>query len=168
MGFLQQCVRSFTTTSRSISVNFTRACYTGAKYDLNLNIKGVSVNNYIKHLQKEYETARHDSRRFQELQPLVNILNDRKNVIENINNLSDLLIEKDVEISSLAKEEKLLFEDRLNNLDGQLLSVILPSAEEDDCESIVLEVNTGVGGQEAMLFAGELFEMYCKFAAFKG
>lgn len=164
MGFLQQFAR----TSRNITFNFSRTCCARAKYDLNLSIKGVSVNNYIKHLQKEYETVRHDSRRLRELQPLINILNERENVIENINSLSDLIIEKDVEISSLANEEKLLFEEKLKSLDGELLSAVLPSAEEDECKSIVLEVNTGVGGQEAMLFAGELFEMYCKFAAFKG
>ena len=39
----------------------------------------------------------------------------------------------------------------------------MPSDAEDSCSDIVLEVTAGVGGKEAMLFAKELFDMYCSY-----
>ena len=44
---------------------------------------------------------------------------------------------------------------------------LTPGEEHDNC-SIILEVSAGVGGQEAMLFAGEMFNMYLQYAAFRG
>jgi protein subunit release factor A len=43
----------------------------------------------------------------------------------------------------------------------------VPLDEEDRCNDIVLEVSAGVGGQEAMLFARELFDMYCSYITYK-
>jgi peptide chain release factor 1 len=43
----------------------------------------------------------------------------------------------------------------------------VPSADEDSCSDIVLEVTAGVGGKEAMLFAKELFDMYCTYITHK-
>ncbi|XP_044268823.1 peptide chain release factor 1-like, mitochondrial [Tribolium madens] len=147
--------------------------YTTSKYDLDLSIRGVSLQNYIKRLEEEYETLLKlnnytANSRFHQLQPLINTLNERKAAVDNIQNLSELLNEKDDEIRKLAEEEKLFFEGRIKSIDDKLLDAILPSDKEDQCSSIVLEVNAGVGGQEAMLFANELFEMYCNFAEYQG
>jgi len=49
----------------------------------------------------------------------------------------------------------------------QLLSSLVPN-EEFNCEDIMLEITAGVGGQEAMIFTLELFEMYNSFAHYKG
>lgn len=45
---------------------------------------------------------------------------------------------------------------------------IFDLAEEDTCSALIFEVSTGVGGQEAMLFAREMFDMYCAYFAYKG
>jgi len=49
----------------------------------------------------------------------------------------------------------------------QIVSLLLPPLVGDDSD-IILEVNAGVGGQEAMLFTKEVFEMYMNYASFKG
>lgn len=49
----------------------------------------------------------------------------------------------------------------------QLLSALVPR-DEVHCEDIMFEITAGVGGQEAMIFTQELFEMYNSFAHFKG
>jgi len=49
----------------------------------------------------------------------------------------------------------------------QIVSLLLPPLVGDDSD-IILEVNAGVGGQEAMLFTKEVFEMYLNYASFKG
>ncbi|RZC31760.1 peptide chain release factor 1-like, mitochondrial, partial [Asbolus verrucosus] len=133
----------------------------------------VFLDNYIKHLEKEYEEISNATNfslksKLVELQPVIDILNERKTTVDNIRNLTELLNEKDEDIRKLAEEEKIIFEDRIKLIDDELLETILPTDEEDLCNSIVLEVNAGVGGQEAMLFANELFEMYCRFAEYKG
>lgn len=49
----------------------------------------------------------------------------------------------------------------------QLLSFLVPTYEVD-CEDIMFEITAGIGGQEAMIFTQELFEMYNSFAHYKG
>lgn len=49
----------------------------------------------------------------------------------------------------------------------QVMSLLIP-AEESDMSDLVLEVTAGVGGQEAMLFTAEVFDMYQGYAAFQG
>jgi len=49
----------------------------------------------------------------------------------------------------------------------QIVSLLLPALVGDDSD-IILEVNAGVGGQEAMLFTKEVFDMYMKYASYKG
>lgn len=147
--------------------------YITSKYDLDLTVKGVSLQNYIKKLEQEYEgflslNSFTSNTRFQKLRPLIESLKERKVIVENILNLSELLNEKDTDIRKLAEEEKVSFENKIKEIDEKLLEAILPSDKEDECDSIVLEINAGVGGQEAMLFASELFQMYCNFADHQG
>jgi len=49
----------------------------------------------------------------------------------------------------------------------QILNLLLPALVGDD-NDIILEVNPGIGGQEAMLFTKEVFNMYVNYAAYKG
>jgi len=49
----------------------------------------------------------------------------------------------------------------------QLLNSLVPN-EDFDCEDVMLEITAGVGGQEAMIFTQELFEMYNSFAYYRG
>ena len=48
-----------------------------------------------------------------------------------------------------------------------MVTVLIPPEAEDDCKNIVMEVSAGVGGQEAMLFARELYDMYCNYVTYK-
>ena len=133
----------------------------------------MSLQNYIKQLEQEYEDASKGNNfalktRVHELQPLIQILQERKAIVDNITNLQDLLNEKDDDIKKLAEEEKVTFEKTLATVDEKLLDAVLPPDKDDECRSMVLEVNAGVGGQEAMLFASELFEMYSTFAEHQG
>lgn len=61
-----------------------------------------------------------------------------------------------------------LFNDALAQLDVELMRAIFAMHSETECGSLIFEVSTGVGGQEAMLFASELFDMYCGYFAYCG
>lgn len=149
-----------------------RLCSAALNYKIDLKIKDIAVNKYVDHLLREYESllekGETHTNRFISLQPLIKILKEREELVASIQNLQELLNEKDSEIRALAEEEQRAFEENIKRVDEELTELLLPVDEAESCKSIVLEVNAGVGGQEAMLFAEELFAMYCSFAEYKG
>ncbi|KAK5646781.1 hypothetical protein RI129_005245 [Pyrocoelia pectoralis] len=147
-----------------------------SNYAVNLHINNVNLNKYIIELEKEYEglkslTSAHllpeQEQRLAELQPTITILEIRHDVMENIMNLKFLMQDKDPDIRQLAEEENRAFNEKLKRIDEELLETLLPLDDRDTCDAITLEISAGVGGQEAMLFAKELFNMYCSFAQYK-
>ncbi|XP_023028249.2 mitochondrial translation release factor 1 isoform X2 [Leptinotarsa decemlineata] len=157
---------------RNVPKHFFNKFYCNlSPYNINLELNGTSLNNYIKKLEKEYELLNQSNThrsRWIELQPVMQLLEDRRNIVHNIDNLKDLLSENDNEMRKLVEEEKSVLEGQIKEVDEKLLQALIPTNKEDICDAIVLEVQSGVGGQEAMLFAKELFEMYCKYAEYKG
>ena len=73
----------------------------------------------------------------------------------------------DAEMRALAEEEKAALEETIETLGADLRILLLPRDSADDKGSI-LEVRAGTGGDEAALFAGELFRMYERYAALRG
>lgn len=72
------------------------------------------------------------------------------------------------ELLELAKSEREDAEKELESTDRKLLKLIIPTDQDDSSSSAVIEVRAGTGGDEASLFAGEIFKMYENFALFKG
>ncbi|XP_019864897.1 peptide chain release factor 1-like, mitochondrial [Aethina tumida] len=142
------------------------------KYDLNLQLNDVSLNNYVNKLNDVYRNicegkSISDNSKYNLITTVGKILERRGSIVENIKNLQDLIDDKDNEISNLAQEEKVQFESEIKQIDEQLIDTLLPQ-DELEYDSIILEVNCGVGGQEAMLFAKEMFDMYSNFINYKG
>ena len=71
--------------------------------------------------------------------------------------------ETDPELRELAKDEIKNARQRSEELDGELKILLLPK-DPDDGKSVVVEIRAGAGGDEAALFAGDLFRMYQKYA----
>ncbi|EAA00316.4 AGAP012078-PA [Anopheles gambiae str. PEST] len=80
----------------------------------------------------------------------------------------ELKDDKDDEMVQLLKEEREAYGSILFRLDSEILNGILSMDDEEDYGSLIMEVTAGVGGQEAMLFARELFDMYCGYVEYKG
>jgi peptide chain release factor 1 len=70
----------------------------------------------------------------------------------------------DREMRALAEEERIALRDRIDAMRGELRLLLIPRDEADD-RSAILEVRAGTGGDEAGLFAGDLFRMYERYAA---
>lgn len=82
--------------------------------------------------------------------------------------MEEMSDETENEIAALAKEEQQRFIRILAEIDDDLLNdIILLNEDEPNVGSIMIEVQAGVGGQEAMLFAREIFEMYANYVQFK-
>lgn len=134
-----------------------------------LTFENVSLTNYVNNLIKEYEELKSKgtiNERFHDLNEIMNLLDERKTLVGNIINLKDLLQETDIDLKKLADEEKNNYESKIQVIDENLQEMLLFDKEETD--SLILELNAGVGGQEAMLFTSELFEMYCNYIDHKG
>ncbi|XP_066253688.1 peptide chain release factor 1-like, mitochondrial [Euwallacea similis] len=138
-----------------------------------LKINNIDLKQYISKLQSEYleliNTSNHiQNHRYNELLPVIHILQKRENVVSNMSSLVELTSSGDKELSLLAKAEEAEMTVKLKGLDDELVEALLPSTKDDSFDSIILEVQAGVGGQEAMLFTKEMFDMYCSFIAYKG
>ncbi len=75
----------------------------------------------------------------------------------------ELLKDSDPEVREMARAEMAELEGRLAECEGQLKQLLLPK-DPNDSRNVILEVRAGTGGDEAALFAGDLFRMYTRFA----
>lgn len=89
-----------------------------------------------------------------------------KNKIEE--NKAILSAQEDAELFSLAQEELISFREKQKSLEKELtvsLEASLAPAGRENSSTVIVEIRAGTGGQEAALFAGDLFRMYSKYAA---
>ncbi|MCI2646088.1 peptide chain release factor 1 [Listeria monocytogenes] len=91
-----------------------------------------------------------------------------KNVNEQINETKELLGEKlDDEMREMAKEEVAELQKEKTDLEERLKLLLVPKDPNDD-KNVILEIRGAAGGDEAALFAGDLFRMYSKYAESRG
>jgi len=108
------------------------------------------------------------SREYAELGPVVEAVNALKAGREEIADLAEMVASSDdPEMKELAQEEFLELKERLPAMDRALAIQLLPKDAADE-RSAILEIRAGTGGDEAALFAGDLYQMYEKYAASQG
>ena len=81
--------------------------------------------------------------------------------------LEEMARSDDVDMAALAREELQALDDRLPKLEREV-ALLLVAPDKDENASAILEVRAGTGGDEAALFAGDLFRMYQRYAATRG
>jgi peptide chain release factor 1 len=114
------------------------------------------MKRYVK-LNKEYK----------DLKPIVGAYNEYNNILSNIKSSKQILSEeKDEEMREMAKEEIDTLIEQRDNLEAEIKVMLLPKDPEDD-KNAILEIRAGTGGDEASIFAGDLFRMYTKFCEIK-
>lgn len=108
------------------------------------------------------------SKEYKNLSPVVASYKEYKNLLSNIDSARDILSnEKDEEIRNMAKEELDGLLQKVAPLEEEIKFLLLPSDPEDD-KNAVLEIRAGTGGDEASIFAGDLYRMYTKYCEAKG
>ncbi len=109
------------------------------------------------------------SREFSELSPVVEAIRAYRAAQAELADIAQLLADPatDREMAALAHEEKPALEERLATLEHQLRLALLPK-DAADAKNAILEIRAGTGGDEASLFAGDLYRMYERFAALQG
>jgi peptide chain release factor 1 len=109
------------------------------------------------------------SREFAELAPVVEAAKSYRDTQRELDDLASLIADAstDAEMRSMAQSEKPELETRLKAIEEQLRVSLLPKDAMDE-RNVILEIRAGTGGDEAALFAGNLFRMYERYAAKQG
>lgn len=117
----------------------------------------IANQNQFKSLSKEYA----------QLEPAATTYEQYQDAQQELIHLNDLINNPDPELAELAKEELGLAEHRILSLEQALQQHLIPKDPNDE-RNIFLEIRAGTGGDEAAIFAGDLFRMYSRFAENKG
>ena len=108
------------------------------------------------------------NKEYRDLEPLVEAGNKYRKMVIDLENAKDILQnEKDEELREMAKEEISMIEEAMPAMEEEIKLLLIP-ADPQDSKNAIVEIRAGAGGDEASIFAGDLFRMYAKFAERKG
>jgi peptide chain release factor 1 len=109
------------------------------------------------------------SREFAELSPVVESIKAYRGIVAEIADLDAMLADPktDADMRDLAFSEKPALEARLADMESEIKRALIPKDAMDE-RNAILEIRAGTGGDEASIFAGDLFRMYERFAAKQG
>jgi len=115
------------------------------------------MKRYVK-LNQEYKN----------LEKMVNVFREYKNMVDSIDSGKEILEqETDEDLRAMAWEEIELAEKMIPEKEKEIKFLLVP-ADPEDGKNCILEIRAGTGGDEASIFAGDLFKMYSKFCEKKG
>jgi len=108
------------------------------------------------------------SKEYSDLTPIVDGIDTLHRARGELSSLANIAESgEDAELQALAEEELRSLRERLPVLEQRVKLALLPK-DADDQRNAILEVRAGTGGEEAALFAAELFRMYQRYAALRG
>jgi len=107
------------------------------------------------------------SQEYTEIEPVVQLVQRRRSLTADLEELDSYLVGDDTEMKELAESEIPEIRAELESLDADLQIALVPK-DPADSRSAFLEIRAGTGGDEAALFAGDLARMYLKFAETQG
>jgi peptide chain release factor 1 len=113
------------------------------------------------------ELYRKTAKAHSELAEIVGKYREWKETHDNLEQARQMLDESDAELRGMATEEVERLEPELSRLEEELKVLLLPKDPNDD-KNVVLEIRAGTGGDEATLFAAEIFRMYMRYAETQG
>lgn len=105
---------------------------------------------------------------YKDLEPIVRAYKEYRNIIDNIESAKDVLAnEKDADFRDMAKDELNELVPRKEQIEEEIRILLIPK-DPQDSKNAVMEIRAGTGGDEAGIFAGDLYRMYLKFFDVKG
>jgi peptide chain release factor 1 len=114
----------------------------------------IADNEKWRKLMKEHSDISAIVEKYRELKAAMEALAEAKEILAD---------EKDEEMRSLAKEELNENNKKIETLNDEIKLLMLPKDPNDD-KNVIVEIRGGAGGDEANIFAGDLFRMYCRYA----
>ncbi len=111
---------------------------------------------------KDRQSYQRYTREHADLSRIVAAFREYNQVLEMIDESMELLKDRDPEIKNLAREEVDMLTDRKEDLELKLKKLLLPKDPNDE-KNVIIEIRAGTGGEEAALFAADLFRMYSRY-----
>ncbi len=118
-----------------------------------------TINNHELYMKLVKEQA--------ELEPVIEKFRQYKKVVSEIKEAEELLVGADEELKELAEEELERLKKLRPQIEKELKLLLLPKDPRDE-RNVIIEIRAGTGGEEAALFAADLFRMYSKYAEKQG
>ncbi|MCP4371431.1 MAG: peptide chain release factor 1 [Deltaproteobacteria bacterium] len=112
---------------------------------------------------KDREAYQKYVREHAELGKVVTVFRTYNQVLQDLDESTELLADGDSDIKDLAKDEIALLNQKKERLEEDLKKLLVPKDPNDE-RNVIIEIRAGTGGEEAGLFAGDLFRMYGKYA----
>ena len=142
----------------SIILKLESLCARSEEIKVDLSAEG-ATDNMAKFTQLNKE--------FSEITPVVNLFKSLQDFEEELSGAKELLDSGDTELIELAKSDISISEDKIAQLEKDLKFMLLPKDDADD-GSAYLEIRAGAGGDEAAIFAADLFRMYSRLSERQG
>lgn len=125
------------------------------------------IDSQLTAVGEDYTTAIELSKERAELEPIVNRARAYQETLEKIAEIEELLNAEDEEMRSLAELEMEDLTNTRETLESELKSMLVPKDPRDQ-RSVIMEIRAGTGGDEAGLFAADLYRMYSYYAEKQG
>lgn len=108
------------------------------------------------------------SKEYKDLSALMKLAIRYQNLLDNIDEAKEMIAnEQDAELLEMAKLELSEANEQIENLESEIKFKLIPK-EPEDAKNAIMEIRAGTGGDEASIFAGDLYRMYQKFSSDKG
>ncbi len=109
-------------------------------------------------INKEYKDLSKIIKKIEEYESLINVISEAKDIIKT---------ESDAEMIEMAKSEIEDAQSKIPLLEDEIKYLLIPK-DPEDAKNVMIEIRAGTGGDEASIFAGDLYKMYTKFCAAQG
>ncbi|MCT4638348.1 MAG: peptide chain release factor 1 [Bacteroidales bacterium] len=107
------------------------------------------------------------NKEYKDLEPLIKAYEEYKNILSNIDDAKEIIAtETDAEMQEMAKMELDELQEKTGPLEEEIKVLLIPK-DPEDAKNAVLEIRAGTGGDEASIFAGDLYRMYTKYCESK-
>ncbi|RME07164.1 MAG: peptide chain release factor 1 [Anaerolineae bacterium] len=126
-----------------------------------------AINEELMTVGDDYERAAQLARERADLEPIIKKASEYRQMLKDLEEARSLLESDDPEMAELAEMEIAELEARLPALEREIKSMLLPK-DPRDSRNVIMEIRAGTGGDEAGLFAADLFRMYSRYADKQG
>jgi len=121
------------------------------------------LNRLLMEVGDDYQRAAELNKERIDLEPIVSRAREYRQALDRVKEARSLLDGDDIELRMLAEAEILDLEPQIDKLEGEIKSMLLPKDPRDD-RSVIMEIRAGTGGDEAAIFAADLYRLYSHYA----
>ncbi len=121
------------------------------------------LNRMLEEVGNDYQRAAELAKERADLEPVAEKIREYRQVLAHLDEARQVMESEDEELRDLAEMEILDLEERIETLQKEIKNLLVPKDPRDE-RNVIVEIRAGTGGDEAAIFAADLFRMYCRYA----